>query len=73
MKTNFERWKEGLTPDSDAIKFGIAGVDCKANCPAYQYCLTKRTKKNPFNMFKEDWTCFRVFTTWAKKFAKEDE
>lgn len=73
MKTNFDVWKEGLTPDDDVVMFGIAGISCKAKCPAIQYCMTKRKKKPIHNMFKDGWTCKRVFTTWAKKPAKEEE
>lgn len=71
MKTNFEKWKEGLTLDGVLIKRGKIAVFGCDHCPAYLFCVKKRKQEFP-NPFKKGWNCMRTFKTWANTEAEEE-
>ena len=63
MMTNFERWKQALTPQDIFTNFGVFSF-CGKNCPAKDYCKPS-SARIPFDGRK----CNENFFEWANKEA----
>ena len=79
MKTNFEKWKEGLTPKdlilprvSDNTK--CVWIACERNCPAATSCPARKAFPKNIQRWKHfAERCDKWFLRWAKAPAKEEE
>jgi len=60
MKTNFDVWRDQLTPEK---AWGV--IRLCSYCPALSVC--EKMEDN------EDWTCGRAFGAWANAPAKEED
>lgn len=65
MKTNFERWREGLTAKKLARIWKDMDVGCSCeHCPANKVCHEE--------VHKHD-NCGEIFLAWANAPAKENK
>ena len=67
MKTNFDKWKEGLTLD---FAHRLLGKACDI-CPSRKYCDENQRVLHPGGRLK--FSCEELFTAWANAPAKEEE
>lgn len=79
MKTNFEKWRDSLTPE-DLILPRPTGstkcvwIACERNCPARATCpASKAFPKNIERWRHFSAKCDKWFLRWANAPAKEEE
>jgi hypothetical protein len=65
-QTNFEKWRETLTPEEIFTNYGIFGF-CGKECPATEYC--RSGKSQHLDAYQHNWECREVFFEWANKEA----
>ena len=81
MKTNFDKWKEGLNKKDlivprlvDDGRTKCIGFLCNSNCPASSTCPAyKALPKNIQRWRHFANKCDKWFLRWAKAEAKEEE
>lgn len=70
MKTNFEKWRDSLTPSSCAsiqLRYG----DCN-DCPIIKECACRLCQGRKACAIREE-KCYRSYLAWANAPAKEDK
>ena len=68
--TNFEKWKQTLTPEDIFTNYGIFEF-CGKLCPAKDYCFKKNCDMKPDNKmaFSRNEACRETFFDWVNKKA----
>ena len=70
MKTNFDKWKEGLTPSRYA-SIQLLYRDCN-DCPELKVCACRFCQGRKACAIREE-KCYRSYLRWANAPAKEEE
>jgi len=67
--TNFEKWKQSLTPEEVFHEYGMF-EGCKKACPATEHCKEHKNVYHQIIWSKAYWDCRNFFLAWANNEAE---